>query len=608
MQVVSYVPPEIIDEVRSKTDIIEIISQNVSLKKQGRNYVGLCPFHLEDTPSFTVSPEKQMFYCFGCQKGGNVIKFIMELENLNLPDAVEKLAEKIGVVIPSIQGNKVEQARQSENKRLMDMHEIAVSFFHNNLMNDPGGQSAQAYLAQRGVTRDIIIKFQLGYASNSWDNLKKHLKANGFTEDEMLRAGLVSQSQNKRCFDKFRKRLMFPIWDYRGKVIAFGGRIMGDELPKYLNSSETSIFNKSHNLYGINVAAGDIRECDEAIIMEGYMDVIAAHQFGIQNAVASLGTSFTTDQGKLLKRYCKNVLIAYDADSAGAKATYRGMQILHNLGFRVRVLNLPNGLDPDEFLRRYNKAGWMQLVQNKALSLLEYKLHLSMGKHNVKSIAGKADVVKELLPDLQNLNSQVEKDQYIKFIASKLDISEDTVYADLRKFNTSAQNKDKFITNKHTNNTYSEKVEIAQKKSVNALSLAEKNLCKLMIENSNTFERVENELGLEFSEDQVIIEILKMVKKISHDFNWMPNTLIDMVENTVLKEFLFTLYMEDYPEENKKTLIRDYIKIIKINNLQKRIKEVEKELDKNKQNVTSETIQLLQEYTRMLQEVQELKK
>ncbi|ATW27657.1 DNA primase [Candidatus Formimonas warabiya] len=605
----SFVPPEIIDEIRTKTDIVEIISEYVSLKRQGKNYVGLCPFHLEDTPSFSVSPDKQIFYCFGCHKGGSVINFIMEQENLTLPEAAEKLADKVGVVIPSGHVSEQEFTRQSQKRRLIEMHELAAHFFHQRLNNPLEGKPARDYLDKRGITRDVMGSFQLGYAPKSWDSLVKHLLQKGFTETEMEKAGLAARSSKGTFYDKFRDRLMFPIWDFRGKVIAFGGRVMGDELPKYLNSSETPIFNKSQNLYGLNIAAAWIRQQDEAVIMEGYMDVIAAHQFGIKNAVASLGTSFTTDQGKLLKRYSSNVLIAYDADTAGAKATSRGLDILQNIGFRVRVLQLPNGLDPDEFLHKYNYMAWVQLAQNKALSLLEYKLQAATAKYNIKSIEGKADVVKELLPDLAKIKSQVEKDQYVKLLARTLGISEDTIYADLRRITGNIEKTDNFNIVKHTNNTQVQVRNVFPENRRHASAIAERNLCRLMIEDRKIFDQVEHALGLDFPEEARLTEILHAVKQMSGEFDWLPATLIERLEVSPLKQFLSQLFMEDYPGDNKDVFVRDYIKTIKLHRMKKRIQEIHNMIQsQDQQSMTGETMQLLQEYTMLQQQVQQLKR
>jgi len=604
-----FVPPEIIDEIRGKADIVEIISDYVSLKRQGKNYVGLCPFHLEDTPSFSVSPEKQIFYCFGCHKGGNVINFLMEQENLTFPEATQKLAEKVGVDLSTKDTSSMDYGARSLKQRMLEMHELAAEFYHKIIVGEEQGKVALNYLKKREVTWDVINSFQLGYAPRSWDNLTKYLSSKGFSEEEMEQAGLVAKSARGTFYDKFRDRLMFPIRDYRGKVIAFGGRVMGDELPKYLNSQETPIFNKSQNLYGLNLAAGFIRQFDEAVLMEGYMDVLAAHQFGIKNAVASLGTSLTPDQGKLLKRYTSNVIIAYDADTAGAKAASRGLEILQDLGFRVRVLRLPKGLDPDEFLHRYNYGAWVQLVQNKALGLVEYKLQIALGKYDVKTIQGKADVVKELLPDIAKTKSQVEKDQYIKLLAKTLDIPADSVYADLRQVKGIVEKTDNFSREKHTNNTQVSISSISGKNKLNALALAEKNLCKLMVEDRMIFDLVEESLGLDFSEEEKIRGILHLVKHNYSDYDWLPATLVGRLDHPELKQFISQLFMEELPgNNNKELLVRDYIKTIKLYRLKKRIQEIHKVIHNHEHDLmTGDTMQLLQEYAMLQQQVQQLK-
>lgn len=605
-----FVPPEIIDEIRGKADIVEIISDYVSLKRQGKNYVGLCPFHLEDTPSFTVSPDKQIFYCFGCHKGGGVINFIMDQENLTFPEAAAKLAEKVGLVIPEVDISVQDYNKQSEIRRLLEMHELAAEFYHKIIFDPEKGKLPLTYLKKREVALDVIKTFYLGYAPPYWNTLVKYLSSKGFTPEEMEKAGLAAKSDKGTYYDKFRNRLMFPIRDYRGKVIAFGGRVMGDELPKYLNSPETPIFNKSQSLYGLNLAAGYIRQFDEAIIMEGYMDVLTAFQFGIKNAVASLGTSLTAEQGKLLKRYSSNVLIAYDADTAGAKAAYRGLEILQNIGFRVRVLQLPNKMDPDDFLHKYNYGAWVQLVQNKSLSLVEYKLQAAMGKYNLKTIQGKADVVKELLPDINRIKSQVEKDQYIKLLANTLGISMESIYADLRQSKKIVEKTDIFSKEKHTNNTQVPVTCITGGKRQNALALAEMNLCKLMVEDRATFDLVEESLGLDFAKEEKITAILYFIKNIYEEFDWLPVTLIERLEQPILKQFTSQLFMEELPgNNNRELLVRDYIKTIKLYRLKKRIQEIQKIIHQHEQdNMTGDTIQLLQEFTMLQQQVQQLKR
>ncbi|MGI6678371.1 MAG: DNA primase [Dehalobacterium sp.] len=604
-----FVPPEIIEEIREKTDIVEVISDYVSLKRQGKNYVGLCPFHIEDTPSFSVSPDKQIFYCFGCHKGGSIINFIMEQENLTLPEAATKLAEKAGIVIPDSSPKSRNSVDQSEKIRLTTMHEAAADYYHHLLLNAKMAEEPLNYLKKRGISLEVIKEFRLGFAPKAWDYLIKHLLAQGFQEREMEKAGLAAKSARGTYYDKFRNRIMFPIQDFKGKVIAFGGRAFHDELPKYLNSSETPIFNKSRNLYGLSNAAGMIRQKDEAVLMEGYMDVLAAHQYGIKNAVASLGTSLTPEQGKLLKRYSANVLISYDADPAGVQATYRGLDILHNLDIRVRVMKLPQGMDPDDFLHHYDYQAWVKLAEEQSLSLVEYKLQLAMEKYNIQTIEGKAHVVRELLPDLAKIKSQVEKDQYIKLVASALNISHESIYADLRQSKRVAFNKDNFSKGKHTNNAPGFEENLALSNKHNALILAEQNLLKLMIENRKIFDYVEDTLGLNFSLDEKIIRILKYIKKIYAEFDWLPVTLIESVHEEDLKQFLSPLFMEDYSENiNKSLLVRDYIKTIRYYRLKERIQEIQEAISSyEQQNMTEDIMAMLPELNLLQQEMQKLK-
>jgi len=604
-----FVPPEVLDEIRSKADIVEIISEYVSLRRQGKNYVGLCPFHLEDTPSFSVSPDKQIFYCFGCQKGGNIINFIMEQDNLTLPEAAGKLAEKVGVAIPETDRDPEDAARHSLLRRLGEMQEQAADFFQGNLLDPRIGREARAYLERRQVTRNMIVDFQLGFAQDGWDSLKQHLAGRGYSEPEMEKAGLAVLSQKGTYYDRFRNRLMFPILDYRGKVVGFGGRVMGSELPKYLNSPETPIFSKSQNLYGIHLAASSIRQADEAVIMEGYMDVIAARQYGINNAVATLGTALTSDQGRLLKRYSANVLISYDADTAGVKAASRGLEVLHQQGMRVRVISLPNGKDPDEFLHRYNLSAWQQLVQNKALSYLEHKIQAAAANYNLTTIEGKADLVAAVLPDIAKIRSQVEKDQYVTRLARMLEIPENTIYADLRRLPGQGIAGEIFSKKQRWQSPRESGGERQAAGKKDAMELAQYNLCRLMIENRQIFDQVEKAIGLDFPEESRLAEMLLLVRENYGDFDWVPATLINRTDRPELKQFMAEFFIADVPCESKDQLVRDYLRLIKMRQLQKRIQEIQAQLNiEGAGQVNKDIKMLLKEFSELQQQVQELKK
>ena len=387
------IPAEFIEEINSRLDIVELISSYVILKKQGRNYVGLCPFHSENTPSFIVSPDKGIYHCFGCHVGGNAIGFLMAIENLTFPEAVEKLADRLGLQMPRQEISPAENARIKARKDYFQIHKLAVNFYQEYLWSK-AGEEARQYLAARGLTPEIVKKFSLGYAPDKWDSLLNFLQAKGYSQKQLLAAGLITLKDGlsaTKSYDRFRNRVMFPIWDFKGQVVAFGGRIMSTEKnqAKYLNSPETEFFHKSQHLYGLYQAGNDIRQRDEVVIMEGYMDVIAAHQFGITNAVAALGTAFNSEHAKLLQRYSHNVLLAFDGDAAGVNAANKSMDVLHSLGFGLRVLHFPDGQDPDEFIRAKGIAGWEQYVNSNARDFWDYKLQQSLLKHDVTSVSGK---------------------------------------------------------------------------------------------------------------------------------------------------------------------------------------------------------------------------
>ncbi|HHY06331.1 MAG TPA: DNA primase, partial [Clostridia bacterium] len=355
------IPEDFIDDLRNRVDIVDFIRGFVPLKRQGQNYVGLCPFHAEKTPSFVVSPHKQIFHCFGCGKGGNVYTFLMEQGGLNFPEAVTHLANHCGISLPQ-KDLSPEQARQNSlRKKFYHINELAANFFQK-MLYETRGKEAVAYLQQRGLDEQTCKKFLLGYAPNAWDELSCFLLEKGVTEKDLLTLGLAVQGQKGNLIDRFRNRLIFPIMNPSGKIIGFGGRVLDDSLPKYLNSPETPLFHKGRQLYGLNQARGFMRNKDQVILMEGYLDVITAHQHGITQAVGTLGTALTENQGRLLMRYTYNAVICFDADPAGQEATMRGLDILQQLGIKVSVMTMPEGQDPDDFLRKEGQVKFKQLI------------------------------------------------------------------------------------------------------------------------------------------------------------------------------------------------------------------------------------------------------
>lgn len=425
----------VIEEIKSRIDIVQLVSEYVSLKKKGNRFWGLCPFHHEDTPSFSVLPDKQIFYCFGCNAGGDAFKFIQLKENLAFPDSLKILADRAGVSLDRPDLTPEERERSREREMGYQALALAAAYFHRQLSDSDGGRPALDYLRRRGLTDETISRFQLGWAADDWDILLKGLGRKGFPSQILARAGLVTPRGEGKAgyYDRFRGRVIFPIWDIRGRVIGFGGRTMDDSRgPKYLNSPEGPFFSKGRNLYALHLAKNAMRSRDQAIIVEGYMDAIAAHQAGVENTVASLGTALTADQGKLLLQQTTNVVIAYDSDTAGQNATLRGLDILVRLGCQVKVLDLPEGKDPDEFLKARGSEAFNEVLE-KALPLVDFKIALLRAGHDPSTPQGKAAVVRQVLPVLVGLKDAVQRDEYLRKLARDLDVSEEAVRSELRK-------------------------------------------------------------------------------------------------------------------------------------------------------------------------------
>ncbi|MFX0549200.1 DNA primase [Hathewaya histolytica] len=409
---------DIIEKIKEENDIVDIISESIRLKRAGRNYIGLCPFHHEKTPSFTVSQDKQIFKCFGCGEAGNVITFLMKTKNLSFPEACEVLADRANIQISFSNGGEV----KNTNKKLYDINVESARYFFQNLKNN---KRIISYLNERGLSGKTIAKFGLGYSKDSWSSLYEHLKGKGYSESDIYSLGLIIKSKNNKFFDRFRNRVIFPVFNATGKVIGFGGRVLDDSKPKYLNSPESKVFNKGTNLYGLNFAIKNNSE-RSLIIVEGYMDCISLHQAGITNVVASLGTALTTGQAKLMKKYADKIYIAYDADVAGETATLRGLDILLNEGFSIKVVHIPEGKDPDDYVGRHGKEGFLELIQN-SIPLVQYKIDKAKEKTNFKDEKSLSNFIKEISEILINLDP-VERNLYIKKIADETYISEDAIY------------------------------------------------------------------------------------------------------------------------------------------------------------------------------------
>lgn len=427
LQMVRY-SDELLDEIKSKNDIVDIVSQYVVLKRAGRNYMGLCPFHKEKSGSFCVSPDKQIFHCFGCGVGGNVFHFISKIENLNFKESVEMLANRAGVELPVSSNSAEDDKRERLKSRVYEVNKCAAEFYHENLYK-PTAKPGQEYVKKRHLDNKTLKAFKIGY-SGRFNELYTELKSKGFTEEEILASCLVNKNPDGKFIDRFRNRLMFPIFDTHERVIAFGGRVLDDSKPKYINSPEDIVYSKGRHLFAFNIAR---KYNSKTIIMvEGYMDAVSLHQRGIHNAVASLGTALTEAQGRLLRRSCEKVIIGYDADGAGQAATLRGLEILQNLGCDIRILQIEGAKDPDEFVVKYGPERF-QMYVDKASSLVEFKVKMLKKSLDLDNVNDKIKFLNEVAKIVAKVENSMEREVYVDKISLEYKVSKDAIYAEINK-------------------------------------------------------------------------------------------------------------------------------------------------------------------------------
>ncbi|MGP3779276.1 DNA primase [Halanaerobium saccharolyticum] len=424
---------EFINELKENIDLVDLVSDYLELKKSGNRYKGLCPFHSEKTPSFFVNPDNNFYHCFGCGAGGDAINFVMEIENLTFVESVKMLAERSGMELPDL-SNEQRQLYQ-EREQLFSLNKLAARFYNYLLTETELGRDALNYLTDRGFKEPEIEEFKLGYAADEWQLLLNFLQKKGFSIDLIKKAGLISEGKNNSHYDKFRNRVMFPIFNNRGEVIAFGGRILETEAnygPKYLNSPETPIFSKKKNLYGLHLAKDSIREKNSCIIMEGYTDVIQAHKKGFKNSIASLGTAFTEEQAKLIHRYAENAYIAYDADTAGNKATLRGLDILSSTGINVKVIQLDEGSDPDQLLKNEGGEIFDKFI-SEAVNLIDFKINMIIKNKNLEDPGIRKKVLRSIVELLSGVSDNLEREIYIERAAAKTDFKAEVLAREVEK-------------------------------------------------------------------------------------------------------------------------------------------------------------------------------
>jgi len=412
-----------IQEIRDRTDIVEVVSSYLPLKRSGVNNQGLCPFHQEKSPSFNVNSARQIFHCFGCGVGGNVFSFLMRMEGLSFPDAVRRLGEKVGVEVEEEAVSPDEVRRREERERILRINEVAGSFYHQLLLEDEAGVLGRRYLRQRGYEGETVRAFQLGFAPEAWESLAKHLAEKNFSSSDVQKAGLVRPGkQDRGDYDLFRNRLLFPIHDLQGRMVAFGGRVLDDSLPKYINSPETAVYHKGQTLYGLYQARDAIRHSGEALVVEGYFDVLALHRAGFSGAVATCGTALTADHARLLKRYADKILLIFDEDAAGRKATFRAMDALLPVGLAVSVVSMPVGEDPDSLLKASGEEGFRSCL-NAARPVMEVFIDDQL-RINDQSVEGLARAAEQILERIRRLPGDLERSLYLQRLAdlTKLDV------------------------------------------------------------------------------------------------------------------------------------------------------------------------------------------
>ena len=565
---------ELIEEIRTNNDIVDVISKYVTLKRSGRNFFGLCPFHKEKSPSFAVSPDKQIFHCFGCGAGGNVIHFISKIEGLDFKDTLELLANRANIELPTLENSEDDKTARLKSK-VYEINKIAAEFYHENLYK-PTSKMAQEYIKKRKLDNRTLKAFLIGYAGN-FNELYLLLKQKGFTEEEMLASSLVKRTDNGGYMDSFRKRLMFPIQDVRERVIAFGGRVLDDSKPKYINSPENIVYSKGRNLFGLNVAKK--HDTKRIIIVEGYMDAISLYQRGITNVVASLGTAMTESQGRLLRRHSEQVILGYDADGAGQAAILRGMEILQNLGCDIRVLQIEGAKDPDEYVLKYGPERFQRCVDN-SISLVEFKVKVLLKELNIENTNDKIKFLNEIAKILSKITNQIEREIYVDKIARAYKISKEAIYAEINKL---------IYKDNQGSKKLEKKVITMELKEESKTNISESTLKKeklviylLINEYSKSYEKIAKLITLNDIQDETNRQILKKMYEEFQKGNINTNQIVDWFQDENIISRITEIMAEDFEITDVNKAIDDLINVYEKQKLVNRRNEILKQLDTEK--------------------------
>lgn len=569
---------EIIEEVRQNNDIVDIISQYVHLTRKGRNYFGLCPFHNEKSPSFSVSPDRQIFHCFGCGVGGNVYTFLMKIEGITFREALEQLAERANIQLPTLENN-ADTAREELKAKVYKVNEFTAEFYHQNLYK-PVAKIAQEYVKKRRMNTETLEAYKIGY-SGKFDELYKALKSQGFGEKEILESGLVNKNDNGTYIDRYRNRLMFPICDARGKVIAFGGRVLDDSKPKYINSPENIVYSKGRHLFGLNVAKKD--SAKKILIVEGYMDVISLHQRGITNVVGALGTALTEQQGWLLRRTTEQVILGFDADGAGQTAIARSMEILQKMGCDMRVLQIEGAKDPDEFIVKFGE-GRFKLAIDNAISLVEFKVKNLKKELNLENTGDKIKFLNEIAKILSKVENTMEREIYIEKIAKGYNISKEAIYAEVNKLIYSRVKEDKKLQNQNREIRHITREQKDKGVIDETLKRRENTIIALLLDaNTNIFKKIKEHIKPEDFKDEINRKIAKQLYEELEKSDANINKLIDTFDEET-KSHITMVMATDYEIENVNKAVEDILSKYEKEKLDNKKQDILKKLESEQDN------------------------
>ncbi len=567
---------EILEEVRQANDIVEVVSQYIHLKRSGRNYFGICPFHNEKSPSLSVSPDKQIFHCFGCGVGGNVITFISKIEGTGFKEAVQLLAEKANITLPVLTNN-ADNKKEELRAKVYKVNSFAAEYYNKRLYSNEA-KIGQEYIKKRKMNQETLKNFKIGF-SGKFDELYNALKKEGFKEEEILESGLVNKNEKGMYIDRYRNRLMIPIADERGRVIGFGGRVLDDSKPKYINSPENVVYSKGRHLFGLNVAKkGDTKKL---LIVEGYMDVISLHQRGITNVVGALGTALTTQQGWLLRKNTEQVILGFDADEAGQTAVVRAMEVMQNMGCDMRVLQMPDAKDPDEYVLKYGTARFQKLLDN-AISLIEYKIKILKQNLNLENASDKIKFLNEIAKLLSKIDNTMEKEIYIEKIAKGYNISKEAIYAEVNKLQYRLNKKDGKILERDKAIT-SRKEKREEVNISKDIIKRENTIISILINNIETYQLIKENISVDDFKSEVNKKILAQIYAEMEKENTNLSSILDHLEEEDLKNHLTEIMAEDYEITDNQKAISDILQKYQREKLEKRrddiLEEEEKETD-----------------------------